>query len=97
MKENRLYYNKGRFFNRIVEALKNTDGLTVHQIADILKNKKTGAGRLHKSHPSNRQIGQILNKFPHFDKINENNNGITIMGHSVKINLWKLSELGEEE
>ena len=89
--------NKGVFFKRIRKAIKGSNGMTVHEISDILKTQKTHANLYHKNHPTTRQIGQILSSYPQFKQVSMDYNGTTILGHATKIGLWKLSTLGEEE
>lgn len=96
MKENKIYYTKGVFFNRIVKVLRDAE-LTVGEISDRLKEQKSALGRPHRRHPTTSQITQTLTKYPHFEKSEFGNFGVSGLGYSTKVGKWKLSKLGEEE
>tara|TARA_R110001592_G_scaffold122066_1_gene328472 strand:+ start:883 stop:1179 length:297 start_codon:yes stop_codon:yes gene_type:complete len=98
MKENKVYWNKNNTCKRIIKAFRQSEKkqLSTHQIYTILLEQKNSYGGKLRTCPSRHSLAQTLSKFPYFSKA-----GITsetsIGNNGMKVCVWKLSALGEEE
>ena len=91
MKENKLYFKKGRHINRIIRVFnEHGDGLSTMDIMNFLNEQTDCKGSPYANQPAKGKVSQYLCKYPYFERMGTRKQ--PYINGSSTVAIWKLAE-----